>query len=44
VSRLETIACQKARDDIVLGDQRQCAHSVDDVRGGACTLASPTPR
>jgi hypothetical protein len=38
---LETVAVESPRDDIVAGDQRQGAHSLDDVGRRAVALSAP---
>ena len=41
---LQTVAVENACDDVVLGDQRQCAHSLDDIGGCAVALTPPAAR
>ena len=41
MARLKTVAVEIPRDDLVPGDQRQGAHSLDDVGRRAVALSPP---
>ena len=41
VAGFETVAIEKASDQIVAGDQRQLANGPDDISGSAVALSSP---
>jgi hypothetical protein len=41
VPGLEAVAIEKARDQVVAGDQHKLAHGFDDV--GRCAVALPAP-
>ena len=41
VTRDETVAVQDAGDDVIVGDQCELAHRIDDVGRGTVALAAP---
>jgi len=44
MTRLKTVAVENPGDDVVPGDQRQGAHSLDDIGRRAVALSPPTAR
>jgi hypothetical protein len=44
MARLKTVAVENPRDDVVPGDQRQGAHSLDDIGRRAVALSPPSAR
>ena len=41
MARVKTVAVENPRDDVVPGDQRQGAHSLDDIGRRAVALSPP---